>query len=416
LENLLPMNTPDFAKQSCQSFLSEDQIELDLIQETNQASTPLRTGNMVRFSDVVASKVLSDYSTTIVEEETWRFVEPKTNMIEEISLVEDLQEIHLIVSMKINEELTDIELTALDKRYCTRLKELKADLETKSTNLPIVCNDNLKLESVKAFRSATKWIKKVEDLVCKHGLHLQSERKYSKPIELNSFKGHTDLSTNIYEFLSNYEVISRGLNTEDKALYLFSNYLDDNVKAEVRHIRTNFTLMKESLIRKHGNVNVLHMHKRNQIKRLQNVNIRSSRNEKIKYVKSYVEVLEQLKSLVDMNVKDYPDIKLEAFSYSNTTDLAKLLPDFLFRIFSQRYVKEANRRNQEALSGQNTFEILMDMMKTAEKDLEFTNGLYLEEDTEKENGQPFVKSKVMNVDTAFNRTRPPEMNNYMSLS
>ena len=94
-----------------------------------------------------------------------------------------------------------------------------------------------------------------------------------------------------------------------------------------------------------------------------------------------------------MNIKDYSEIKLEAFSYSNTTDLAKLL-----------------------LSGQNTFEILIDMMITAEKDLECTNELYLEEDTEKENGQPFVKSKVMNVDTAFNRTRPPEMNNYMSLS
>ena len=411
LENLLPMGTPNFAKQSdrnnsetySQSFVPrlEDQKELDL---SNQASTPLRNGNTVRFSDVVASKVLSDYSTTIEDEETWRFVEPQTNMIEEISLVEDLQAIHLIVSKKISEDLADVELTALEKRDCARLKELKADLERKSEKLPIICNDSLKLEAVKAFRSATKWIKKVENLVCERGLHLQSEQKYSKPLELSSFKGHTEQSTNIYEFFSNYEVISRGFNTEDKALYLFSNYLDVSIKAEVRHIRTNYALMKEALIRKHGNVNILHMHKRNQIKKLKSVNIRSSRNDKIKYVKSYVEVLEQLKSLVEMNVKDYPEIKLEAFSYSNITDLAKLLPDFMFRSFSQKYVKEAARRNQEALSGQNTFEILMDMMKTTLKDLEFTNELYLEEDTEKEIKQPLVKTKVMNVDATINES------------
>jgi len=234
-------------------------------------------------------------------------------------------------------------------------------------------------------------------------------------LELNSFKGHTDLTTNIYDFFSNYEVISCGFNTEDKALYLFSNYLDDSVKAEVRHISTNFAFMKETLIRKHGNVNVLHLHKRNQIKRLKSVNIRSSRNDKIKYAKSYIEVLEQLKSLVEMNVEDYPEIELEAFSFSNTTDIAKLLPDFLFQIFSQRYVKEANRRNQEALSGQNTFEILIDMLKKALKDLEFTNETYLEEDSEKEVKQPLVKSKVMNIDTTFNETRPPEINDVVLL-
>ena len=113
--------------------------------------------------------------STIENEETWRFVEPQTNMIEEISLVEDLQAIHLIVSKKISEDLADVELTALEKRDCARLKELKADLERKSEKLPIICNDSLKLEAVKAFRSATKWIKKVENLVCERGLHLRTK-------------------------------------------------------------------------------------------------------------------------------------------------------------------------------------------------------------------------------------------------
>ena len=77
----------------------------------------------------------------------------------------------------------------------------------------------------------------------------------------------------------------------------------------------------------------------------------------------YVEVLEQIRSLLEMNTKENPDLKVGAFSYANVTDLEKLLADFLFRSFSQKYVKETSKKKQIALTGQETFIIPMDIMK-----------------------------------------------------
>ena len=427
LNIILPMNTPNFARQSesipnldedVETFLGtrrrsetfthsntfrQPEFESRANQDNlivNQESTPVRSN--VRFSDVVTSRVLSDHSTEISSDDSWKFVEPITDKIEELSLIEDLQEICAIVAKKITNDLKDIELHSLEKRDCARLKNLKSEIEKKSINLPVVCNANLKHESVQAFKCATKWIRSVENLIYERGLHLQSERKHSKPLELAAFKGHSDITTNIYEFFSNYEVIARGFNEEDKALYLYANYLDETIKTEVRHIRTNYAQMKVTLIRKHGNINTLLLHKRNQIKKLKSVHIRSTRNEKIKYVKAYVEVLEQIRSLVEMNTKDYPDLKVEAFSYANVTDLAKLLPDFLFRSFSQKYVKETSKKKQEALSGQETFIILMDIMKDTLKDLEFTAELYMEETSDKQEGKPaaVAKPKVFSYESA----------------
>ena len=422
-KNLLPMETPAFARgiDRRSNFVNrlntidvngteaidttiEDNAET-ITGENNKASTPVKPNNGVRFSGVVSNRTISDYSTMTENENTWMFVEPSTKLIQEISLVEDLQAISTIVSKKVGQDLTDLEITSLDKRERMTLKELKVNIETKSTNLPDSCNEGLKDESVKAFRAATRWLKSLDDLLCQRDLHLDSERKYIKPLELPPFTGISDSRSNIYDFFTNYAIVSRDMSSSDKANFLFQNYLSDDVKSEVRHIRTNFVEMKVLLIRKYGNINYLLSHKRVQIKRLKAVTIRSPEADKIKYVKSFCEILEQIRSLVDMNVTDFPALKVEAFSHSNVTEIAKLLPDFLFRIFRQQYVNQATKKDQVALEGQETFNILIDLMKRNLKELEFTAELYFDGEEVRENKTQPIRNRVLAFDTSEEKSK-----------
>ena len=357
----------------------------------NQASTPLRE-NHVRFSEVVGGYTLSDYSldpnqqsgTRYDCEDSWKFVTPKTNKIEEISMVEDLQEISRIISHKISPGLSDVEILSMDKRDRAALKELKVNIEKKSSKLPDNCDANLKTEAVKGFKAASKWLSDLNNLLIDRGLHLESERRHAKPLELEKFCGHTDTKTNVYEFFKLYNIVSRGFTKEDKAYYLYANYLSEDMKKEVRHIRNDFFQMKELLIRRHGNINILLMHKRNQIKKLKSIHFKSNRSEKIKFVKSFCEIVDQIGSMVELNVKDYPNMQAEVFSYNNVIEIAKLLPEFIFSGFSREYVRESSKRSEECLSGEESFNVLMKHLKQTLKDLEFTQELYLDESVDKD--------------------------------
>ena len=412
IDNILfEAETPNFLKKKSSitsnvellsTIFESNQVQDGNLEANNQqASTPVKSQSQVRFSDVVSHHTLSDCHSTENNENSWKFVEPLTNHIEEISLVEDLQEISVIVSKKVSDDTSDVELLSLEKRHCKELKTLKLNLEKKSSNLPVICNSALKVESIKAFRCATEWIRSVEAMIYKRGLHLESDHKHVRALELPPFKGHSDGSTNVYEFLFNFNIVSRGFTETDKASYLFHNYLSEEVQGECRHVRTNFSAMKQILLNKHGNVNTLMLHKRNQIKKLKPISIRSSKDDKIKFVKSFCEILDQLLSLAELNLKDFPSMSSEIFSYSNIMSISKLLPDFIFRLFSSKYIKECSRREVQALSGEQSFDILMDVLKQYLREVEFTAELFLDEAEERSEKENKSKSKVKSI---FNLT------------
>ena len=355
---------------------------------TNQVSTPIR-GTKVRFSE---DFMVEDQEDVTIDA-TWKYIEPKSNNIQEISICEDLQEIDNIIARKISDNLSDLEILSMEKRDRLRLRELKVNLEKKSSTLPVECNANIQIEAVKAFKASTKWLQKLNDILINRNLHLESERKYAKPLDLDRFEGYADTRTNVYEFIKLYEIVSRGFNIQDKSHFLYSNYLSDSLKSEVRHIRGDYIKMKTHLIQRHGNVNHLLSMKRNQIKNLKQVNFKSTKPEKITYIKSVCEVLDQISSLVEVNKKDYPLMHGEVYSYNNVMELAKLLPEFLFRGYSNEYVSEATSKNEECLSGQKSFELLVQYLKKILKDFEFQQENYIERDNKE---QKFVKNASKN--------------------
>ena len=114
----------------------------------------------------------------------------------------------------------------------------------------------LQRHAVSAFKAGSQWLKDLQALVKQRNLHLTPDHKYAKPLELEKFKGHKDATTNVYEFFRLYEIISRSFTTEHKAHFLYSNYLDEEVKSTVMHLREDYQLMKKSLILKYGDIRI----------------------------------------------------------------------------------------------------------------------------------------------------------------
>ena len=399
---LFSSETPNFlrSRSMAQQLQGFDETGKEATQVIQHSSTPMRS-NHVRFSDVISQHTVSDHQSIDTQDNSWKLVIPTTNHIEEISLVEDLQAISVILEKKVHNKLSDVEIVSMEKRDCKELKLLKTNIERKSTNLPIICNNDLKGEAVKAFKAATEWIRSVENLIQARQLHLESDHKNVKPLDVPAFKGHMDNSTNIYEFLSNFSIVSRGFTDQDRASYLYHNFLSESIQSEVRHVRTNFIAMRKILLDKHGNCNVLVLHKRNQIKQLKQTSIKSTKEEKIKYIKSFCEILDQLASLVEINTSDFPNMSNEIFSYSNVMAISKLLPDYLFRLFSNKYIKECTKKEVQALSGLQSFDVLVEILKHHLRELEFTAEVFLSDTIEKDKSdvKPSKVKSVMNLET-----------------
>ncbi len=64
---------------------------------------------------------------------------------------------------------------------------------------------------------------------------------------------------------------------------------------------------------KFGNVNRILSNKKNKIKSLPNIFCRSSKQQKLEYIRGFTEVLDQIPTLVDLNVMNFPSKEAEIF-------------------------------------------------------------------------------------------------------
>ena len=314
--------------------------------------------------------------TLIRMDESWRNFEIESNNLSELALLKTIRSISKITVSSVNNKLSDSEVITLNKNKRPIIERLIENLKREVKDVPDN-NQMLKAHAVEAFKSASGWLDNIEDLMNKSDLYLASDRKYSEPLELVKFQGHDD-KYHIYEFLRGFEVVSRGLTQEEKGLYLFNNYLEDDPKRVVKHIRDNFIDMKRKLIDKFGNVNRLLSNKKNQIKSLPNIFFRSSKQQKLDYIRGFTEVLDQIQSLVELNVVDYPAMEVEIFSHSNVMELSALLPGFLYEKFSNVYVEERKLKNTENIPGRKSFQLLRDMLMHEMDAVEFAMENYVD--------------------------------------
>ena len=303
-------------------------------------------------------------------EATWRSFKLSTTDLGALSVMQVLKSIAGITNIELSGELGDVEITSLDNRERPRLEKLRASLKTECKDLSPQFT-MVGEHAATAFKVATDWLDALDALVKKKNLHLKPENKHAEPLKLEKFAGHKDQRTNVYEFLKLYEVISRGFTQEHKGHYLYNNYLDDDVKSTVRHVRDDYTMMKKLLVVKFGDVNRLLSNKKNVIKSLPSVNFRSSEQQKVNYIKRFCEVMDQIQTLVDLNKSDFPAMSREIFSHTNVMDLSTLLPKFLYSKFTDAYVKKRNENDGEHVPGAESFNLLLNLLKENQCSLEF---------------------------------------------
>ena len=130
--------------------------------------------------------------------------------------------------------------------------------------------------------------------------------------------------------------------------------------------------MKKLLVIKFGDVNRLLSNKKNMVRDLPPITARSKRADKLNYIKGFCEILDQIQSLVDLNNKDYPAMSNEIFSHTNVMSLSTLLPDYLYHKFSDKYVKACGDYEAEHIPGEESFLLLVRMMKKEQSSLEFS--------------------------------------------
>ena len=234
----------------------------------------------------------------------------------------------------------------------------------------------MKEHAARAFTAASDWLHELNVLVKGKSLYLNADLKLAEPLKLDKFAGHSDYRTNVYEFLKLYEMISQGFTKEQKAHFLYNNYLEDDIKVNVRHIRDDYHKMKKLLVIKFGDVNKLLSHKKNILRELPSVSVGSPKAEKLRYIKGFCEILDQIQSLVDLNDKDYPSMSNEIFSHSNVMSLSTLLPEFLYYKFSDKYVIACGTYEAEHIPGKESFLLLVHMMKKEQSSLEFSIEYY----------------------------------------
>ena len=302
---------------------------------------------------------------------SWREFTFDSDDLAELNVIKIIKSISKATLDEVSSKLSDAEIMALDKNKRPLLEKLNDNLIQKGSYMSDD-SEILKKYSVEAFKASSAWLEKLEDIVNSRKLHLTSDRKYNEPLKLEKFSGYKDNKTNIYEFMQQFNLVSRGLTMEERAHYLFSNYLSDDIKRVVRHCRDDFIRMKRQLVERFGDVNRLLSIKKAQIKALPSIHFKSNTQQKLDYVTGFVEVLDQIKTLVDLNIDDYPAMGVEIFSHSNVMSISALLPKFLHQDFACLYVKERENTNSESIQGSRSFELLLSMLKRTLSLLEFS--------------------------------------------
>ena len=302
----------------------------------------------------------------------WKEYRYQGNNIQAIMLNDTMVKIQEIVDNHPSSTTPDLMIKAMDTRDVPQLKEMRSAIMKACKDLKLENEDQrLSQYAAEAFRAAGKYIDAVDKEIRIRELHILADNKKVTPLQLKKFDGFKSNTTNVYEFLQQFEVVTRGMLEKDMKEYLFQNYLSDELQNEVRHLRHSFALIKNALIKRYGNLNTLIREKKTQLKALPQPNFRSNKLTKANYLKSFKEVLDQLKTLVLLNRDKYPEMEREIYNSNRVMELASVMPDYYKSLFSQTLIDESNLRFQEEdLPGEDTFNLLVKFLRDQARILE----------------------------------------------
>ena len=308
---------------------------------------------------------------------SWRNICYDSEILSELALINIIRSIDKATIDEISSELSDCEIMTLNEEKRPHLEKLNENLIEKVTYISDDC-ELLKKYTVEAYKASRAWLDKLDDIINYRNLYLTFDRNFNEPLKLEKFSGYNDRSNNIYEFLKQFDVLTNGVNMMEKAYYLYYHFLSNDIRNVVRHCSNDLIEMKRHLVHRFGDVNKLLSIKISKIKALPIIQFESTFQQKIDYVTGFIEVLKQIKLLVDLNA-DNSAMVAEIFSNSNIRTLSSLLPSFLYQEYVSVYVEKYEYDNSGSFQDSMSFELLLLMLKRTLSSFEFSVEYYPEE-------------------------------------
>ena len=150
------------------------------------ATRSMNTTNFPQ-SSLSGSGGMSNENSSLVHEfpeldpgDSWRCLDIESTDMGVLTILEVIGSISKITTTNLNEDLGDVEISAIDTRDRPELQQLKEALKKECKDLASDQNF-LKGHAVAAFKAGSNWLERLDLLVKRRKLHLKPDHKYAEP-------------------------------------------------------------------------------------------------------------------------------------------------------------------------------------------------------------------------------------------
>lgn len=326
---------------------------------------------------------IADTFSELTFDGSWRLLNYTGYNINAINIHSAVLKIASITRTDIGRHTDECTLKAMDSRDVPQLKDCIKAITKNLAALP----DNREFRDLRTYachavRAGYKYTKAIEDLVKEKGLHIQSDNTTASPLVLEKFDGYDSKETNVYEFLTQFALVCKGMTQRELAEYMYCNYISTGLQKELKHIRHNFAEMKALLIKKYGKINRLLRERKQQLRDLVPAVGKSSKQAKVIYLNKVMEILLQLQGLVEDNKDTKPGLEVEVYNYDSLMDLVSNIAEPFKTSFLGEYITYSSKMyDDDDVPGEQMFQLLLKYLRNQIRKLDLTLSITCPPDT-----------------------------------
>ena len=295
--------------------------------------------------------------------ENWRNFTYVPKRFIEKTIVDDLKAIEKILNIGLGDKISDAEINSLESKEARELSKILSNLSDRLLKLEE--KGNCSTEMVRLIQLASdaidesnEWQSELKQIVRKRELWFTGTKTLGTPLKLEPFDGWKSTLT-IFEFHAMFDVITKNISKQDKAQFLYNNYVSKDLQAILKHVRHDYESQVKILISKFGDVSRILDEKKSQIKNLQHPT-KFNEHQEVKYYKGVAEILDQLETIVEEHSQSRPDLPKEIYNYTSTNNIVRLLPKYIRDEWIEDYINLSEKYyDGDEVPGEASFKALI---------------------------------------------------------
>ena len=284
-----------------------------------------------------------------------------------------VSELTALISTTIKDTLSDDEVVDLYTNVLDDVKRVAKECDEQCISYAKIPNHSLtRLRKVNNLTSkANTWATDVKKMYRKRQLHLHSSVNKAFTGSLNLKKFSATSSETVFEFFHKFDQFTRATYTsQQKAMLLYSTYLDEKLKMELVPMCNSYEDMKEWLVKKFGRVKGIIDSKLESIKTKKQPGIGASSSQRADYCRHVFSILASIQTLPVSSNIPMETVAVYAYSHESMLKVLQCLPSTLVELYMQKITKSG--MDTDYFEGKDAFDILMTLVKSQYKNLEAT--------------------------------------------